>query len=84
MDALLPIDPSKSNEKVYGLFLIDECGKISQDVLKKLFASEWYFAQSLPHRVLNRSVKDVMSGFCGVYTWQYIKKTFGLINPTLH
>ena len=84
MDALLPFEPSKSNEKVYGLFLIDECGKISQDVLKKLFASEWYFSQSLPHRVYNGSVKDVMSGFCGVYTWQSIKRTFGLINPTLH
>jgi hypothetical protein len=81
MDALLPFEPSQKEGEVYGLFLIDECGKISQDVLRKLFASEWYFIKSLPHRVDNGSFRDIMSGFCGVYTWQSLRKTLGLVNP---
>ena len=81
MDALLPFEPLKNTEEVYGLFLIDGAGRISQEVLKQLFASEWYFMRSLPHRVDNGSFRSVMSSFCGVYTWQSIRKTLGLVNP---
>ena len=82
MDALLPFEPLKGNGRVFGLFIVDAHGKISQYVLKQLFASEWYFIRSLPHRVDNGSFREIMSGFCGVYTWQSIRKTLGLNNPS--
>ena len=81
MDALVPFEDSESNENVYGLFIIDGNGKISKSVLESLFQSDWYFMKSLPHRIGNGSFKSVMAGFCGVYTWQAIKRELNLANP---
>ena len=82
MDALLPYDEN-DRKPVYGLFLIDENGKISKNSLNNLFSQKWYFKSSLPHRLEDKTYKTIIDGFCGVYTWQDVKDSLNLSVPNI-
>lgn len=76
MDALKDAD-----NMVFGLFLIDASKKISEEVVRRRFECDWYYKLSLPHRVVDGTWQCVKNGYCGVFTWQFLKKELGVRNP---
>ena len=80
MDALFPFR-EQDGKPFYGLYLIDDCGKISKIGLQHLFRSEWYVTASLPHRTKDEVSRLVKESFCGVFTWQEIKQGLSLSSP---
>lgn len=83
MDAVLSLSNEPVKKEVFGLFIIDANGKISKTFVEDLFKNDWYFKNSLPHRVENGSYQLIRDGFRGVFTWQDIQTRVGIFVPDL-
>lgn len=78
MDALTAFNVKDCEKPTFGLFLIDANGKISRDIVDSLFAEDWYYKRSLPHRVSNGSWRVIKDNYRGVFTWQELVDFVGL------